>query len=231
MGARCLPRVAFQRRGYSAPRFPSPGSLRVKFPGFTGTVKALRLPDAHPAALRFLRLAVPRITHLSLPPPLRAAAAGLGLVARYPQPGFLRGNDRISQVPGEPLFPFAHVLRPRPVDASQTINGTLAWPPMSERRRHRRQSSFRGSIAWLSGSLSTYHGWVALPRARLASRCWSGSPGWACTHRAPTKGFKLTSWEFSSFSKLLDTIRPELSTLRCKVDSSGLTPTTWGGSH
>ena len=34
---------------------------------------------------------------------------------------FFRGDDRISQVPGEPQFPFAHVLRPRPADASQTI--------------------------------------------------------------------------------------------------------------
>ena len=42
------------------PRFPSPGSSRVEFPGFLGTIKALRLPAALPAALRFLRLAVPR---------------------------------------------------------------------------------------------------------------------------------------------------------------------------
>ena len=52
---------------------------------------------------------------------------------------FFRGNDRISQVPGEPQFPFAHVLRPRPADASLTDCGTLAWPPLSERRRHRRR--------------------------------------------------------------------------------------------
>ena len=39
---------------------PSTGSSRVEFPGFLGTIKALRLPAALPAALRFLRLAVPR---------------------------------------------------------------------------------------------------------------------------------------------------------------------------
>ena len=33
---------------------------------------------------------------------------------------FFRGDDRISQVPGEPRFPFAHGLRPRPADASLT---------------------------------------------------------------------------------------------------------------
>ena len=34
--------------------------LRGEFPCFNGTIKALRLPAAHPAALRFLRLAVPQ---------------------------------------------------------------------------------------------------------------------------------------------------------------------------
>jgi len=99
------------------------------------------------------------------------------------------GNDRISQVPGEPQFPSAHVLRPRPVETFQTACGTLAWPPISERRRHRRQNAFRGSIAWLSGSPPTYHALVSRRRARLASRCWSGSPGRALTRRVPTKGF------------------------------------------
>jgi hypothetical protein len=34
--------------------------LRGEFPCFVGTIKALRLPAAHPAALRYLRLAVPQ---------------------------------------------------------------------------------------------------------------------------------------------------------------------------
>jgi len=37
------------------PRFPSPGSSRAEFPGFNGTIKALRLPAALFDALRFLR--------------------------------------------------------------------------------------------------------------------------------------------------------------------------------
>ena len=79
---------------------------------------------------------------------------------------FFRGDDRISQVPGEPQFPFAHVLRPRPAETSLTTCGTLAWPPLSERRRRRRED-FRGSIAWLSGSPPTYHG-VGYPSPRKA---------------------------------------------------------------
>ena len=39
-----------------------------------------------------------------------------------------RGDDRISQFPGEPPFPFAHVLRPRPADASLTISERSRGP-------------------------------------------------------------------------------------------------------
>ena len=174
------------------PRFPSPGSL---FGSSSPASSVLSrhcdfLPSLRP---RFVSFVWPYhgSTHVSLPAPLRGAVSGLGLVTRYPHPGFLRGDDRISQVPGDPRFPSAHVLRPRPVETFQTDYGTLAWPPMSERRRHRRQNAFRGSIAWLSRSPPTYHALVSRRRARLASRCWSGSPGRASTRRVPTKGFNL----------------------------------------
>jgi len=119
---------------------------------------------------------------------------------------FFRGDDRISQVPGEPQFPFAHGLRPRPAEASQTNCGTLAWPPLGERRRRRREKNFRGSIAWLSGSPPTYHATVI----RLTAQGWlpgaGRSPGRAFTRRVPPKGFQLTSCASFSFSKLLGTI-------------------------
>ena len=38
--------------------------LRDQFPGFISTMRVLRLLAAHPAALRFLRLAVPRLHSL-----------------------------------------------------------------------------------------------------------------------------------------------------------------------
>src|SRR5208283_328226 len=91
-----------------------------------------------------------------------------------PVRAFFCGDDRISQVPGEPQFPFAHVLRPRPADASLTNCGTLAWPPHRERRRHRRED-FRGSIAWLSGSPPTYHATVI----RLTAQGWPPGAGQA----------------------------------------------------
>ena len=73
-----------------------------QFPGFVSTMRVLRLPAAHPAALRFLRLAVPRLHSLRSLLGGRVRRQGLELVTRYLQPGYCRGNDRISQVPGEP---------------------------------------------------------------------------------------------------------------------------------
>jgi hypothetical protein len=117
-----------------------------------------------------------------------------------------RGDGRISQVPGEPRFPFAHVLRPRPAVAPLT---------MTERSRGPRAGNvegadhavFRGSIAWLSGLLPTYH--VTITRLTVqgslpdAGQALLGGLG---TRRAPLKGFQLTSCSLSSFPKLLGTI-------------------------
>jgi hypothetical protein len=56
--------------------------LRGEFPCFNGTIKALRLPAAHPAALRFLRLAVPRLHSLFSLPDGRVRRRGLELMTR-----------------------------------------------------------------------------------------------------------------------------------------------------
>ena len=76
--------------------------LRTEFPCFGGTIKALRLPAVHPTALRFLRLAVPRLHGSFAPPVYPVRPGGLELFARYLLPGSCRGDDRISQVPGVP---------------------------------------------------------------------------------------------------------------------------------
>ena len=70
--------------------------LRDQFPGFISTMRVLRLLAAHPAALRFLRLAVPRLHSLYSLLDGRARRQGLELVTRYLRPGCCRGNDRIS---------------------------------------------------------------------------------------------------------------------------------------
>ncbi len=56
--------------------------LQGEFPCFNGTIKALRLPAAHPTALRFLRLAVPRLHSLRSLPGGRVRRRGLELVTR-----------------------------------------------------------------------------------------------------------------------------------------------------
>ena len=56
--------------------------LRGEFPCFDGTIKALRLPDAPPAALRCLRLAVPRLHSVSSLHDGRVRRRGLELVTR-----------------------------------------------------------------------------------------------------------------------------------------------------
>jgi len=164
------------------PRFPRRGPRGRSFPRFTGTIEALRHPAAHPAALRCLRLAIPREPSASFVSPDAAdcRASGLGSWSPgTPRRDFFRGDDRASQVPGEPPYPFAHDLRPRPAEASLTKSRTLAWPPLRERRRRRREKDFRGSITWLPGSLSTYHGavtrWPRKTRFQVLVRLsWTG---------------------------------------------------------
>lgn len=132
--------------------------------------------------------------------------SSLGLVARWPRPGFFRGDGRISQVPGEPQCPFAHVLRPRPAETFQTTSETLAWPPLRERRRRRRRESFEAQWHGFRADCLRITKLVALPRARLASGRWSGAAGRAFTRRVPVKGFQLTSCSSSPFPKPLGTI-------------------------
>ena len=53
--------VSFQRDHDQTSRFPPRGPSGFPFPRFDGTIKTLRLPAVHPAALRCLRLAVPSL--------------------------------------------------------------------------------------------------------------------------------------------------------------------------
>jgi hypothetical protein len=67
-----------------------------------GAVRQLRqyyqdamTPCSHPAALRFLRLAVPRLHSLLSLPDGRVRRQGLELVTRYLRPGIRRGANRV----------------------------------------------------------------------------------------------------------------------------------------
>ena len=117
--------------------FPDPGSnirhplsvlpslhrvLRDQFPGFISTMRVLRLPATHLAALRFLRLAIPRLHSLCSLLDRRVHRQGLELVSRYLHP------DVAEEATGSPKFlgnlnnPFAHVPNRRRQDClHQTI--------------------------------------------------------------------------------------------------------------
>ena len=128
------------------------------FPRFSGTIRALRLPATRPAALRFLRLAVPSTRSRRFAPagPANAWAGGPGLVGVRPARAEMRigGDGRISQVPGEPPLHLRRALRPRQDHGRLTLRDALARPPWRGRQGllHCR---FRGSIPRLRCSLST----------------------------------------------------------------------------
>ena len=85
----------------------------------------------------------------------RVRRRGLELVTRYLQPGSHRGNDRISQVPGEPQLSVCTCSNPTPAGLLAPDHyGAAAWPLVFQKQRLPRKV-FRSSIAWLSDSLST----------------------------------------------------------------------------
>ncbi len=150
---------------FPMPRFAPRGPLGRAFPRFSATIEALRLPAVPPTALRFLRLVVPR-EHALLRSRRRCvrqrrawgcSPGGPGRdssVETTGAPKFLGNPDsrlRMFSDPGRPM-------RPRPSWDDRMV-------PAKGKTRAPTTKIFRGSIAWLSGWLSTYHG-VGYPSPR-----------------------------------------------------------------
>jgi len=168
--------------------------LQGEFPCFDGTIKALRLPAARPVALRFLRLAVPRLHSLRSLLDGRVRRQGLELLTRYLRPGYCRGNDRSSQVPGEPRLSVCTCSNPTPAGLLAPDHyGAAAWPLVQQQQRLPRKD-FRSSIAWLSDSLSTLRrtGHPATTQDSLPA-AGQALPDGLSTRKVPTKGFKVVS--------------------------------------
>ena len=99
--------------------------LRDQFPGFSGTMRVLRLPAAHPTALRFLRLAVPRLHSFFSLLDGRVRRRDLELVTRWLRPGISEETTGSLKflVILPPLSQSATVLR---LMLRQRKNGALA---------------------------------------------------------------------------------------------------------
>ncbi len=85
----------------------------------------------------------------------RVHRQGLELLTRYLRPGSRGGNDRTSQVPGEPRLSVCTCSKPTPAGLHAPDHyGVAAWPLVLQKQRLPR-GVFRRSIAWLSDSLPT----------------------------------------------------------------------------
>ena len=146
--------------------FPSIGSvgrhfaslhrvLRGEFPCFIGTIKVLRLPAAHPAALRCLRLAVPQRPLVFFAPRRTSAPPKPGVGDPVSPAGdSLRKRQDLPSSWGTPIVRL-HMFH---TDAGRIVTpdhfGAATWPLVIERQRLPRKV-FRRSIAWLSDWLFT----------------------------------------------------------------------------
>ena len=147
---------------------------RDRFPGFIGSMRVLRLPRVRPAALRFLRLAVPRLHSLRFAPRRASAPPRLGVGHPVAPAGMLpRRREDLPSSWGISLVRL-HMFLPTPAGLLAPDHfGAAAWPSNPRVQRLPRMV-FRRPIARLSDSLSTLRSCGLLRRhARLASGCWS----------------------------------------------------------
>ena len=177
--------------------------LQGEFPSFHGTIKALRLPAARLAALRFLRLAIPRLHSLSSLLDGRVSRQGLELVTRCLRPGCCRGSNRISQVPGEPQSSVCTCSKPTPAGPlAPDRYGVAAWPLVLKRQRLPRlglstlNSMAFGFAVYASQGRSPDTTQNSLPAAGQA--LLDG----VLTRKVPLKGFRFVNYISFPFPKL-----------------------------
>ena len=187
MSPACFPPAVSWPGAPFPPRGPS-----GRFPRFAGTIKALRLPAARPAALRCLRLAVPR-SHSFVSLPRRTSAPPR---AWSWSPG-ISGRDFAEETTGSPKFlgnpdcPFALFIDPGRTAGTRPLRcrDAASWYVNSDGSR---EEVFRRSIARLSDSLSTLRS-AGHPATTQDSLPAAGQalPGGLSTRRVPMKGFRV----------------------------------------
>ena len=177
---------------------PSTGSLG-SVPPLPRYCKALRLPAAPPALLRFLASRYRHAPWTSLPQPQDATAAGLGLFTGIPKTGFLDGDDRTSQVPGGPRYERALLFDPGGTAAlghcRALVLSSAIWTASTP-------ATFRISgLNHTARALAVYasQGGLLHRHARLASGGWPTLPGGTGYPPGPIERFQVIP---SSFPRL-----------------------------
>ena len=190
-----LGRISRPRVQHQAPPF----GFAFPPPGPAGPVP--RLPQyyagattsyCHLAALRFLRLAIPRLHSLCSLLDGRVRRQGLELVTRCLQP------DVAEEATGSPKFlgnlnnPFARVPNRRRQDCLHQTNTVQQRGPWSSKGKGSHDWVFRRSIAWLSDSLSTLRsaGYPTTTQDSLPVASQALLDG-VLTRKVPMKGFKV----------------------------------------
>jgi hypothetical protein len=211
------------------PRFPPRGPRGRLFPRFDGTTKALRLPAGPPAALRCLRLAVPWL-HPDF------ALGGAGCVSAEPgvghpvsPAGICHGDDRISQVPGEPRLPictWSQTPAGRPVpDHSERTRG----PGWRHGQGSREKQTFEAQ--YMAFGLAVYASWgqVTRPPRKTRFQVLVNSPGRAFHPQGSAERFlECNPYIPPPFPSLLGASPFSVPTFRAMEAAESFPPSTSG---
>ena len=151
----------------------------------------LRLPAAHLAALRCLRLAIPPLR------PVRSrrlgrTVGGTGSWYSGSRAGNVSGDGRTSQVPEQPSCPRALFLDPGRTDARHGHDGVSARPPLVSTTVAPASKDFGARSHGIGTRCLRFAVEVARHHARLASGCWLSFAGRdSFTRRVAMKGFRV----------------------------------------
>ena len=123
----------------------------------------------------------------------RVRRRGLELVTRYLRPGFRRGSERISQVPGESQSSVC-TCSSTPAGLLTPDHYGAATRPLVRVKQRLPQLDFRRSIAWLSNSLSTLRSAdYSNPTQDSLPAAGQALPDGLLTRKIPLKGFRFVS--------------------------------------
>ena len=198
MCSACFPRSSLPADA----SLPSPGSSGASSPASTVLSKRYDfLPPIPPHFVAFAWRYLSVHSFFSLPGG-RVRRRGLELVTRYLRPGCRRGDDRISQVPGEPRLSVCTCS----VDAGRTAGTRPVTVPQRGPWYRTAKAPAKGlsTLNSMAFGLAVYASQCGLPRPTQDSLPAAGQalPDGLSTRRVPMKGFRAASYISSSFPKL-----------------------------